>query len=387
MTDLPPLIKDTETLRTLCDALSAEEFIAIDTEFLRENTYYSQLCLIQVAAGDSIAAIDPLAPGIDLTPLFEVLKNEAIMKVFHAGRQDLEIFFTLMNCLPAPIYDTQIAAMVCGYGEQVGYDRLVKGVLDIILDKGPRFTDWAQRPLSDRQLRYALDDVIHLASIYPIIRDEIETANRTDWVVEEINNLANPAIYQIDPMDAWMKVKQRGNKPMNLNRLRYLAAWREEEARRSNMPKSRLIKDETLLALADVNPSNKAGFDRIRGFPGGASSKLVEPALKILKKANDVPRDDWPKVSREYRTPPPQAAADLLRVLLKHCAEDAGVAPRLIASSDELDRIALGERDGVNALTGWRGQLFGKDAIDLAEGRIALSTRGRKVHLHRLEKD
>lgn len=382
MTAIPPPIVDTDALAALCQQLAQHDFVAVDTEFLRENTYYPQLCLIQLAAGTATASVDPLAEGIDLAPLFELLLNERIIKVFHAGRQDLEIFLHLMDRLPTPIFDTQVAAMVCGYGEQVGYDRLVKGVLDINLDKGPRFTDWAQRPLSERQLRYALDDVIHLAAIYPMIRDEISQAGRDGWLKEEIAILTNPGIYRLEPMEAWTRVKQRGNKPAALNRLRYLAAWRETEARRRNLPKSRLIKDETLIALADSNPAERKAFDRIRGFPGGAGSKLVDPVLKTLANAADAPKEDWPKVERNRRNPPPQATADLLRVLLKHCAETAGVAPRLIANSDDLDRIALGDRDGINALNGWRQEIFGRHAIDLVEGRIALSAKGRKVQLH-----
>lgn len=384
MASLPPPIADTSELEKICAQLASQEFIAVDTEFLRENTYYPKLCLIQLSAGDITVSVDPLANGIDLSALFALMKDRQIMKVFHAGRQDMEIFLTLMQELPGPIFDTQVAAMVCGYGEQVGYDRLVKGVLDINLDKGPRFTDWSQRPLSEKQQRYALDDVIHLASIYPIIRGKIEEAGRMEWLKEESQILTSRSTYEINPADAWMRVKQRGHKPASLNRLKYLAAWRETEARRRDLPKTRLIKDETLVAVAEANPKNRSAFDSIRGFPGGAGSKLVDPVLKTLEQATQVPKEDWPVVRRERRNPPPQATADLLRVLLKHCAEKAGVASKLIANSDDLDRIALGDHDEVKALNGWRNDIFGKDAMDLIDGKIALSTKGRNVKLHRI---
>ena len=379
-----PPITDTEGLAEICDGLASEEFIAIDTEFIRERTYYSQLCLVQVAGGDNLAAIDPLAGGIDLSPLLDLLRNPAVVKVLHAGRQDLEIFHDLMGELPKPVYDTQVAAMVCGYGEQVGYDRLVKGVLGIAIDKGQRFTDWSRRPLSDRQLLYALDDVIHLASVYPKLRGQIEKAGRGDWVAEELKSLVDPKLYGIEPMDAWQRIKQRGMKPASLNRLRFLAAWREEEARRRDIPRGRLVKDETLMALADGNPEDKAGFDRIRGFPGGGNGKLIPHVLKALKRAASTPREEWPNAETGLRTPPPQAAAALLRVLLSHCAEEAGVASKLIASSRDLDRIAAGERVGIGALSGWRNEVFGHDAVDLADGKVALSADGGKVRLHRL---
>lgn len=376
-----PPISNTKELDAFCNGLAGGEFIAIDTEFIRERTYYSQLCLVQVAGAGKSAAIDPLADGIDLAPLTALLKSTSLMKVMHAGRQDLEIFYKLMGELPRPVYDTQVAAMVCGYGEQVGYDRLVKGILDIDIDKGPRFTDWAQRPLSERQLSYALDDVIHLAALYPRLRKRITEAGRDDWVTEELAKLLDRGLYDVEPMEAWRRIKQRGVKPASLNRLRYLAAWREEEVRRRDMPRNRLVKDETLLALADANPKDKAGFERIRGFPGGAGSKLVPYVLEVLKRAADTPEEEWPEVVKGPRTPPPQALADLLRVLLRHCAGEAGVAASLIANSGDLDRIALGERRGIPALEGWRKKIFGGHAIALAEGRIALTADGGKVLL------
>ena len=375
------VITTTAALAEFCAAMAEHEYIAVDTEFLRETTYYAKLCLVQISGGGNAMAIDPLADGIDLAPLTTLLSNPDVIKVFHAGRQDLEIFYNMMTALPAPLYDTQIAAMVCGFGEQVGYDRLVKGMLDITLDKGSRFTDWAQRPLTEKQVRYALDDVIHLDTLFPMLRDRIAAQGRDGWIDEEFNSITDTALYNIDPDEVWRRIKQRGGKPQVLNRLKHLAAWREKEVRRRDMPRSRLIKDETLVAIAESNPSNKPAFDRIRGFPGGSGSKLVSPVLAVLNDAEKVPRDDWPKLPQKPRRQPPQAVLDLLRVLLKHCAEDADVAPRLIASADDLERIACGEGAGTPAFSGWRFDLFGRLAVDMMAGRLALTANGQRLKI------
>ena len=375
------VITTTAALAEFCAAMAEYEYIAVDTEFLRETTYYAKLCLVQISGGGNAMAIDPLADGIDLTPLTTLLGNPDVIKVFHAGRQDLEIFFKLMDGLPTPVYDTQIAAMVCGFGEQVGYDRLVKGMLDINLDKGSRFTDWAQRPLTEKQVRYALDDVIHLDTLFPMLRERIAAQGRDGWLDEEFQSITDIALYDIDPDEVWRRIKQRGGKPQVLNRLKQLAAWREKEVRRRDMPRSRLIKDETLVAIAESNPKNKNAFDRIRGFPGGSGSKLVSPVLAVLDEAEKIPRDDWPKLPQKPRRQPPQAVLDLLRVLLKHCAEEADVAPRLIASSDDLERIACGEGAETSAFSGWRHELFGCLAVDLMAGRLALTAKGNRLNI------
>lgn len=383
MTSHPSVITTTKELDAFCTALSTEAYIAVDTEFLRETTYYAKLCLIQISGGGKAMAIDPLAENIDLAPLFKLLLNTDVIKVFHAGRQDLEIFFNLMDTLPKPLYDTQIAAMVCGYGDQVGYDKLVKGMLDINIDKGSRFTDWSQRPLTENQISYALDDVIHLDTLFPIMRDMIEKKGRDTWLKEEFGSITDTALYNIDPEQAWRRIKLRSNNPKVLNRLKHLAAWRETEARRRDMPRSRLIKDDTLVAVAESNPMKQEAFGRVRGFPGGSGSKLVSPVLAVLKKAEETPRDEYPALPRKQRRQPPQAVLDLLRVLLKHCAEDAGVAPRLIANADDLEKIACGEGEDTAAFSGWRKDIFGNLTIDLIEGRIALTAKGQQIKLIR----
>ena len=375
------VITSTSALAEFCAAMADYEYIAVDTEFLRETTYYAKLCLVQISGGGNAMAIDPLADGIDLSPLTALLGNPDVIKVFHAGRQDLEIFYKMMDGLPNAVYDTQIAAMVCGFGEQVGYDRLVKGMLDITLDKGSRFTDWAQRPLTEKQVRYALDDVIHLDTLFPMLRERIAAQGRDGWLDEEFQSITDIALYNIDPDEVWRRIKQRGGRPQVLNRLKHLAAWREKEVRRRDMPRSRLIKDETLVAIAESNPKDKTAFDRIRGFPGGSGSKLVSPVLAVLDEAEKIPRDSWPKLPQKPRRQPPQAVLDLLRVLLKHCAEEADVAPRLIASSDDLERIACGEGAETAAFSGWRHELFGRLAVDLMAGRLALTANGHRLNI------
>ena len=384
MASHPSVLTTSSAVAQFCAEMAKQKHIAVDTEFLRETTYYAKLCLIQISGGGKAMAIDPLAEGIDLSPVTDLLNNPKVIKVFHAGRQDLEIFFKMMEGLPNPIYDTQIAAMVCGFGEQVGYDRLIKGMLDINLDKGSRFTDWAQRPLTEKQVKYALDDVIYLDQIFPMMRNRILEQGRETWLDEEFANITDESLYNIDPNESWRRIKHRGSKPVVLNRLKHLAAWRENEVRRRDMPRSRLIKDETLVAVAENNPSKKAAFDRIRGFPGGSGSKLVEHVLAVLEEAAKTPQEDWPKLPLKPRRQPPQAILDLLRVLLKHCAEKADVAPRLIATADDLECIACGDTEDLAAFKGWRMEIFGQFAHDLLEGNLALTAKGAKLHLMKL---
>lgn len=381
----PKIISSNQELEDLCQRLKAHKHLAVDTEFMRETTYFARLCLIQIASTDETVAIDPMADGIDLEPLFTLMRDPSVIKVFHAGRQDLEIFLNLMGDLPTPIYDTQIAAMVCGFGDQVGYDRLVKGILGHTIDKGSRFTDWSQRPLSEKQLRYALDDVLYLEEIFPLMVDRIRKAKRETWLAEEMAATTDPSLYRTEPEDAWMRIKNKGIKPAVLNRLKFLAAWRESEAQERDIPKTRLIKDDTMVALALANPSSANGIDRIRGFPGGSGGKLVQPVLKVLASAASAPKETWPHVEVETKNKPPQAVVDLLRVLLKHVSEDADVAPRLIASASELESIALGKKDGIKAMTGWRYEIFGQHAEAIRSGRLALSSNGRRIRMHEID--
>ncbi|XDZ64685.1 ribonuclease D [Alphaproteobacteria bacterium LSUCC0684] len=382
----PTLIHSNKELEALCRRLKHHDHVAVDTEFMRETTYFARLCLIQVASAEEAAAIDPLADDLDLSPLFELMRMPSVIKVFHAGRQDLEIFLNLMGDLPTPIYDTQIAAMVCGFGDQVGYDRLVKGMLGKTIDKASRFTDWALRPLSEKQIRYALDDVIFLEEIFPLMVNHIRKAKREFWLTEEMDATTDPLLYRTDPEKAWKRIKNKGIKPAVLNRLKYLAAWRETEAQERNIPKTRLIKDDTLMALALANPSSAAAINRIRGFPGGAGGKLVQPVLTTLGKAASAPKETWPVIEPMTKAKPPQAVVDLLRVLLKHISDDAEVAPRLIASASDLEMIALGKSDGIKAMTGWRYEIFGKHAEAVRSGRLALSSNGSRINMHDVEK-
>ena len=374
------LITNTQALNDACDDFANAPFIAIDTEFMRETTYYPQLCLIQMATSDKRIAVDPLAKNIDISRIFSLLADRKIVKVLHGCRQDLEIFLILTGGLPEPLFDTQIAAMVCGYGDQVGYEKLVKGVLDITLNKSARYTDWQRRPLNENQLRYALDDVTHLAAIYPILCDEIAEGGRESWLDEETMKLHDPATYEVDPMDAWKRVKKHNAKPASLNRLRYLAAWREREARIRDLPRNRVLRDDILAAVADSNPANIDALRSIRGI-NSSNKNNIDSLLKALKDAASAPKEEWPQLPDKKLKKPPQACVDLLKVLLKHCADNANVAPRLIASSAEIDRIATGERDGIQALRNWRGEIFGKYATDLLEGKITLAIKDKKLHI------
>ena len=381
MDNIPAPITTTADLTALCDRLSQHDYIAIDTEFMRETTYYSKICLIQLASSAEAASVDPLADGLDLTPLYALMRDASTLKVFHAGRQDLEIFVHMMGELPTPCYDTQIAAMVCGFGDQVGYDKLVQGFLEIGIDKGSRFTDWSQRPLTDKQIHYALNDVIYLEQIYPMMRDKIETAGRSAWLTEEMAVHADLSIYQVDANQVWRKIKQRGNKPAALNRLKFLAAWREREAQRRDVPKSRLIKDDTLVAIALGNPSSNDALGRIRGFPGGGNGKLLPEIMRIITKANDAPKDEWPTIPDAPTRRPSPAVVDMLRLVLKHVTDSNGIAPRLIANADDLDQIALGNLDQVKAMKGWRYDIFGKIAEDVKKGRLAITIKGKSTKL------
>ncbi len=376
------LITTTDELQRALNILCEFNVIAIDTEFIRESTYYPQLCLIQLAAGDHYFAVDPQSDKIELTALFEMMTNKDILKVFHAGRQDIEIFVHLTGDIPDPIFDTQIAAMVIGLGDQAGYDKLVQHYLNIELDKSSRFTDWSARPLSERQLEYALDDVIHLAKIYPIIHDELYRSNRLEWLDDEIAALTQMSVYKPNPDDAWKRLKVRSHKPDFLNRLKFLASWREQRAIAKNIPKNRIIRDETLIDIAGTNPKNVAKFQSIRGFPGGSTGKLIPEILKTLAEAEKSPRESWPKVRNDYRRDKaPAATLELLRVLLKHITEAENIAPKILASAEELEALARDDNADIKLLKGWRRELFGNIALQLKSGEIALTLRNNKLEL------
>jgi ribonuclease D len=376
------LITTTDDLAAFCKPLAATEFIAVDTEFMRERTYWPKLCLAQVAGPDDAAAIDALAEGIDLAPLDELMANAKVLKVFHAARQDLEIFYLRMNQVPQPLFDTQIAAMVCGHGEAASYESLATKLAKAKIDKSSRFTDWSRRPLSERQISYALSDVTHLRVVYEKLRRQLEKSGRLSWITEEVAVLNDPATYRADPEQAWRRLKPRGASPRLLGTLKEVAAWRERTAQRIDIPRQRLLRDEQLLEIASHAPKTTEDLAATRGLGRGfAEGWQGRELMEAIERARQIPDAELPSRDR----PPeqlraPSAVVDLLRTLLRLKAEQAGVAGRLVASADELDRLAAGKRD-IAALRGWRREVFGGDAVDLIEGRLALSLAGDQAKL------
>lgn len=379
------LITTTDELVSFCKPLGGAEFIAVDTEFMRERTYWPRLCLAQVAGPDDAAAIDALAEGIDLSPLDELMANPKVLKVFHAARQDLEIFYLRMSKVPQPLFDTQVAAMVCGHGEAASYESLATKLAKARIDKSSRFTDWSRRPLSERQITYALSDVTHLRVVYDKLRRQLEKNGRMSWIAEEMAVLNDPATYRADPELAWRRLKPRGASPRLLGILKEVAAWRERTAQRIDIPRQRLLRDEQLLEIASHAPKSIDELAVTRGLGRGlAEGWQGREILEAIEKAHKLPEAELPnrdKPSEQLRAP--GAVVDLLRTLLRLKAEQAGVAARLVASADELDRLAAGRRD-VHALRGWRKEIFGNDAVDLIEGRLALALEGEHPKLLRV---
>jgi ribonuclease D len=386
-----PLISDTESLKSLCDRLSKHPFVAVDTEFMRENTYWPDLCLIQIGNTEEAAAIDPKAEGLDMAPLLDLLvDNEDVLKVFHAGGQDIEIIYNLTGRTPHPLFDTQIAAMALGLGEQVGYSNLVESLVGTSLDKGARFTDWARRPLDRRQIDYAIGDVTHLATLFPKMLERLRRTRRGDWLDEEMERIADPSNYENDPEQAWKRVRISSRKADVLGRLKALAAWRECEARGKNLPRGRIMKDETLADVAAHPPSSQDALARVRGLsPAWASNDIGARMMAALNGARPLSGDELP--CREDRGPglgkEGALVADLLKLLLKIRARESNVAARLIARSEELELLAAGRREGLSILSGWRFEEFGRDALDLVEGRLAFAVRGGKLVMTRTEAD
>ncbi|WGV17273.1 ribonuclease D [Fuscovulum ytuae] len=382
-------ITTTEDLAAFCEAAKSEPYVTIDTEFLRERTYWSKLCLIQMALpgkdGDAVL-VDPIeGDEMSLEPLYDLLRHKATVKVFHAARQDLEIFFVEGKVFPDPLFDTQIAAMVCGFGEQVGYETLVKKIAKQNLDKTSRFTDWSRRPLSTAQQEYALADVTHLRVIYEWLAGQLEKNGRTNWVEEELAILTDPATYTVHPEEAWLRVKTRTTSGRFLAIVKELARFREDYAQRQNVPRSRVMKDDALLELASTRPTSMEELGRSRLLlREGRKPEIAEGILAAIRAGMETRPDELPKpdLSREQLQVNP-ALADLLRVLLKAKSEQLGVAPKLIASASDLDAIAAGERN-IEALKGWRAEAFGDDAMRLCRGEIALSAKGSEVRVVRL---
>ena len=386
-----PLITDSESLEDLCERLARSPFVAVDTEFMRENTYWPDLCLLQIANGEEAAAIDPKADGIDLTPLLNLLvNNEHVLKVFHAGGQDIEIVFNLTGGTPHPMFDTQIAAMALGLGEQVGYSNLCESLLGRTLDKGARFTDWARRPLDRRQIDYALGDVTHLAELFPKILERLRRTGRGAWLDQEMERISDPANYVNDPAQAWKKVKIQSRKAEVLGRLKALAAWRELEARSKNLPRGRIMKDETMADVAAHPPASQEGLGQVRGLSAAwKGNDIGARMMEALHNADPLPAAEMP--SREDRGPglgrEGALVADLLKLLLKIRARESNVAPRLVARADELEQLAAGRREGLGILEGWRFEEFGRDALDLVEGRLAFAIQGGKLVMTRTERE
>lgn len=382
-------ITTTEDLAAFCQAAKSAPYVTIDTEFLRERTYWSKLCLIQMALpgkeGDAVLVDPILGADMSMEPLYDLFRHKDTVKVFHAARQDLEIFFVEGNVFPTPLFDTQVAAMVCGFGEQVGYETLVKKIARENLDKTSRFTDWSRRPLTPAQSEYALADVTHLRVIYEWLAKQLEKNGRTAWVEEELSILTDPETYTTRPEDAWQRVKTRTTSGRFLAVVKELARFREAYAQGNNVPRSRVMKDDALLELASTRPTNMEELSRSRLLQReGRKAEIAEGILAAIKAGAEMRPEDMPKpdVAREQLQVNP-ALADLLRVLLKAKSESLGVAPRLIASAAELDAIAAGERGG-EALKGWRAEAFGDDAMRLCRGEIALSAKGNEVRVVRV---
>ena len=381
-----PLVTTTETLAALCRRWRDAPFIAVDTEFMRENSYWPDLCLVQVASPAEAAAIDPKA-GLDLSPLLELLVEASVLKVFHAGSQDIEIVHNLTGRTPQPIFDTQVAAMALGMGEQVGYTQLVEKRLGCQIDKGARFTDWSRRPLDERQIRYAIGDVTHLAELFPGLLDELRRSGRGGWLDPEMERLCDPASYRNDPESMWRRIKPPSRRPDALGRLKALAAWREREAMEKNVPRGRIAKDETLADLASHPPRVQADLARVRGLSATwATNEIGRRLMAALAAAQPLPEAEMPEREPRTRglTQDGALVADLLKLLLKVRAKESGVAPKLIARSEELEALAAGERSGLALLEGWRLDAFGRDALALVEGRLGFVVEKGRPRLRAL---
>jgi len=371
------LITRTEDLAAACAKLATAPFIAVDTEFMREQTFWPRLCLVQIAGGETEVLIDSMAPDIDLKPLFDLMVDETVLEVFHSARQDVEIVHHLAGVIPHPIFDTQVAAMVCGFGEAVSYSMLVKRLLGRNLDKSSRFTDWSRRPLSERQLTYALGDVTYLRDLYPKLRAQLDQSERASWLNEEMAVLTDPATYELHPEHAWRRLKMRIKTPKALAILMELAAWREREAQTQDIPRSRVLKDEALYDIAGQAPRSVEDLGSLRSLHNGfARSQRGRAVLEAVQRGRERDPATVPPLQRGEPMPPEaQAVVDLLRVLLKATAGRHGVAPKLIATSEDLEQIARSDDADAAALRGWRRKLFGEDALALKRGELALAVK------------
>ncbi len=381
------IIETTEALREICQDYASAAYVTVDTEFLRETTFWPILCLIQMAREGDECIIDPMAEGIDLTPFFQLMADDSVVKVFHAARQDIEIFHHLDGHVPTPIFDTQVAAMVCGYGDSVAYSQLAGRITGAQIDKTSRFTDWSRRPLSQKQLDYALADVTHLRGVYESLRDDLQTKGRAHWLDEEMAVLESPETYDLPVEKAWTRLKMRVRKPRDLAVMQSVAQWRETEARERDIPRGRVLKDDGVYEIAQQQPRDTQALGRLRAVPNGFErSRHATSLLDAVEEGLAVPEADLPLVPRPIRAPEGTGAAtELLKVLLKIVAEDNKVASKIIATIDDLEKIAADDEADVPALNGWRRELFGQQALELKRGEIALGFEERRIGIIELE--
>jgi ribonuclease D len=379
----PQFITTTEALDAFCARMAKESFVTVDTEFMRERTYWPELCVVQLAGDSEVAVVDAEAEGIDLAPLGRLLADTNVMKVFHACRQDIEIFVLKFGDVPRPLFDTQVAAMVAGFGDQVGYDALVSSLTGGVIDKAHRFSDWSARPLSAAQINYAAADVTHLRDVYRKLTARLEKDGRLEWVAEEAALLADPSTYRADPETMWERLRPRTTNRRFLSVLRAIAAWREREAQRVNIPRQRLLKDEALLELAATAPETPDALARARGITRGfAEGKTGASLIAAVTAAKALPDDQLPDVPRAKEGPRPSPAlVSLLKVLLAAKCEQHHVAPKLLASSEDIDRLASEDAPDLPLLHGWRREVFGEDALALKGGRVALGVDGKRIKL------
>lgn len=377
------IISTTDALQTACAAFAEFDYVTVDTEFLRETTFWPKLCLIQMANPEQAVIVDVLCEDLDLAPFFALMKDESVVKVFHAARQDIEIIVHQAGFVPHPVFDTQVAAMVCGFGDSVSYDQLVAKITGKRIDKTSRFTDWSRRPLSDKQLAYALADVTHLRDVYRFLNANLDEQNRTDWVREEMEVLTSHSTYDLKPEDAWRRLKLRVRKPTDFSVLIKLAEWREYTARERDVPRNRVLKDDAIYELAAQQPADQKALSALRTIPRGfEKSRAAQEILAAIRAAKAVPPEDLPKLPRGKPAPDGSSAAvDLLKVLLKMTSEENGVAAKVIATVDDLEKLAADDDADVVALKGWRRELFGSLALEVKHGTKALAFNGRKVVL------
>jgi ribonuclease D len=375
------VITKTKDLAAACQRLATNDYVTVDTEFLRETTFWPKLCVIQMAGPDMAFIVDALSEGLDLKPFFDLMSDSSVTKVFHAARQDIEIIYHLGELIPAPMFDTQVAAMVCGFGDSISYDQLIYKVTGARIDKSSRFTDWARRPLTNKQLDYALADVTHLRDAYQFLKANLAEQNRSHWVEDEMQVLTSVGTYRTDPDLAWKRLKLRVRKPVELAVMMELAAWREKEAQSRNVPRSRVVKDDAIYELAAQQPKDTESLGRLRTIPRGFErSRSADDILKAVKRALDLPKEKLPKLPKGRQAPDGSAAAvDLLKVLLKLVSEANGVAAKVIATVDELEKIAADDAADVAALKGWRRELFGETALKLKRGEVALAFQNRQI--------